>query len=128
MTVPFSSFEIVAARPSESSASTASAGGCFLEDFLRNGFSGGPKPWRTHSHARLRRSNFRSSFITVCLSRLPLFRPGVRCVQLRLPALPPLPLLLPLHCKPRVGKRRDFFSPQPRFSKPIQDSSIYSPR
>src|SRR6266540_2305171 len=49
---------------------------------------------------------------------------GVGCAQLRPPAPPPLPLL----CKPRAGKRGDFFSPQPRFSKPIQDSSIYSPR
>ncbi len=72
---PFHSI-IVAARPSESSASTASAGGCLSEDFLRDGFSGGPKPRPTHSRANWRRSNFRSSFITVCLSRLPLFRPG----------------------------------------------------
>src|SRR5215475_13489662 len=108
MTEPSSSFAIAVARPSESFASTASGGGYLSEDFRRDGFSGGPKPRQTLSHARLRRSNFRCSFITVYLSRRLLFLPGVRWVQLRPPALPPLPLplLLPLLCKPRVGKRR----------------------
>src|SRR5215475_9456140 len=99
MTEPSSSFAIAVARPSESFASTASAGGYLSEDFRKDGFSGGPKPRRTLSHARLRRSNFRCCCTTVYLSRRLLFLPGVRCVQFRLPALPPLPLLLPLLCK-----------------------------